>query len=292
MDEIIKSAITQWGSFGVILGLACWVVYNYIKESRSSNQSHEKLDNISDDLQSIKETLPELRSQVGLIDKKVNVLEQKVDEKMNFYVDNISSRMNKLEQKVDKQPEKIINQLNIKEVKDTVSHNKKILDSIKIGPKLHDIISHYIDRTKGDHMFIGLFHNGTSSTSGIPFYKFDLVAERFDPTKIKRDTEFSHMYLNSDILRFNRLPVELVQNGTLHYIIDEDHKSELMDVDDIIYRRMIGRDIKQLALSLLQDKDGIPLGFVGLCKYSYEDILLEELKNCAEEIENIYNKLS
>ena len=84
------------------------------------------------------------------------------------------------------------------------------------------------------------------------------------------------------------LPAEIVQNTTVHYVIDEDGNSPLSDIDDIIYRRMIGRDIKQLAVSLLRDPSGTPSGFVGCVRYDYETIDLTELRECGIELEQIY----
>ena len=72
------------------------------------------------------------------------------------------------------------------------------------------------------------------------------------------------------------------------HIIDENNESYLSEVDDIIYRRMLGRDIKQLAVSLLRDPDGTPSGFVGCVKYDYEKLDITELKECGLELEQIY----
>ena len=70
--------------------------------------------------------------------------------------------------------------------------------------------------------------------------------------------------------------------------IDENGNSVLADIDDIIYRRMVGRNIKQLAITLLRDPEGTPSGFVGCVRYDYEDIDLHELKDCGIELENVY----
>jgi hypothetical protein len=51
---------------------------------------------------------------------------------------------------------------------------------------------------------------------------------------------------------------------------------------------MIGRDIKQLAVSLLRDPSGTPSGFVGCVKYDYDPIDVKELQECGAELENVY----
>jgi hypothetical protein len=127
-----------------------------------------------------------------------------------------------------------------------------------------------------------------SSITGIPYYKFDIIAERFRPDKVDRDIEFAFMYKDADLLRHDLLPSELVQKGVVHYTIDPDGTSVLEEIDNIIYRRMVGRDIKQLAVSILCDPTGTPSGFVGCVRYDYEKIDLFELKECGRELEADY----
>lgn len=165
-----------------------------------------------------------------------------------------------------------------------------MIDQISIAPKIHNIMSNYIDRIGCDHMFLGWFHNGTSSISGVPFYKFDIVAEKFKPQTNPNDYEFGHMYKDVDILRHNKLPIELIQNKKVYYKIDKDKKSELSDVDDILYRRMVGSGIHQIALNLIQDSNEIPIGFVGCVCFDLDNINFDELQNCAKEIHEIYEK--
>ena len=74
----------------------------------------------------------------------------------------------------------------------------------------------------------------------------------------------------------------------VHYIINPDGTSELSEIDDIIYRRMIGRDIKQLILHITRDGNGKPSGFVGGVRYDYNDINTDSMKDCAKELEIIY----
>jgi hypothetical protein len=84
----------------------------------------------------------------------------------------------------------------------------------------------------------------------------------------------------------------LLDNSIVHYVINEDKTSELSEIDDVIYRRMVGRDIKQLAVHITRDEKGKPSGFVGCTRYDYEDIDLAELRTCAKELELIYKNSS
>lgn len=288
MEEIIDSVYAQWGVFSIIVLAAGYIIFDNIKNNKNKNNTNTKLDSIIEDMSNIKANIPSLKQQIQLIEKEVEIVNQKVDEKIDFYVENMSYRIGKLEEKMDRQPIDIVDKLDMRALEATVKHNKQMINQITLAPKLHKIMSQYSDRIKCDHIFLGLFHNGTSSTTGIPFYKFDIVAEKFNPKKIKRDVEFAHMYKDIDILRHDRLPIELVQNEYVHYVIDENNQSSLMDIDDMLYRRMIGRDIKQLAINLLHDKTGNPLGFIGCVKYNYDELDLNELKNCAIELEKTY----
>ena len=205
-------------------------------------------------------------------------------------VNDIKSSLNTINNRVG-ELEISVNNLKTKaeiKIPEKPSHPKQFLDRLKLGPQLHKTLNTFRTRINADHIFIGSFHNGNESITGIPYYKFDIIAERFRPDKVERDIEFAFMYKDADLLRHDLLPSEVVQSGTVHYIIDENGNSILADIDDIIYRRMIGRDIKQLAISLLRDPNGTPSGFVGCVRYDYDKIDLQELKDCGSELENVY----
>lgn len=263
--ENIVTLVTELGSFGLLLGLAGFIIYSYIK-----NQSASKTSNNNDDIKELKQML------------KDNTADIKKS------IDTVNARVDSLEINVSTNINAVNARLHALETCSKTSHPKQFLDRLKLGPQLHKTLNTFKTRINSDHIFIGSFHNGNESITGIPYYKFDIIAERFRPDKVDRDIEFAHMYKDADLLRHDMLPSEVVQRGTVHYIIDKDGQSELADIDDIIYRRMIGRDIKQLAVSLLRDPKGTPSGFVGCVRYDYEDIDLHELQDCATELENIY----
>ena len=253
--ESIINIVTELGSFGLLLCLAGWIVYTYFKNNSKNDNKN--------DLKTLLET--------SMIDIKTSIA-------------SIGSRVSDLEDIV----------ADIKTEKPTTnpikpSHPKQFLDRIKLGPQLHKTLNIFRSRINADHIFIGSFHNGNESLTGVPYYKFDIIAEKFRPDKVERDIEFAFMYKDADLLRHDLLPTEVVQSGLVHYTIDENGNSPLADIDDIIYRRMCGRHIKQLALALLRDpSDGMPSGFVGCVRYDYEKIDLHELSECGHELENIY----
>lgn len=261
MNEIIK-IVLELGSYGLLLCLAGWIIYDYVK-----NRPLKKASNDNGLKQDIKDLITfgftDVKSSINDVSNRVGTLELSVAELKSVQNGCLASK---------------------------AAHPKQFLDRIKLGPQLHKVLNMFRSRINCDHIFIGSFHNGNESITGIPYYKFDIIAERFRPDKIDRDIEFAPMYKDHDLLRHDLLPSEVVQMGVVHYVIDEDGKSNLEDVDDIVYRRMIGRDVKQLAISLLSDPTtGTPSGFVGCVNYSYDEINLMELKECAIELEHMYD---
>lgn len=263
--ENIVTLVTELGSFGLLLGLAGFIIYSYIK-NQSALKNSSNNDDIKELKQMLKDNTADIKKSIDIVNNRVDALEINVSTNINA----VNARLQMLENC------------------GKPSHPKQFLDRLKLGPQLHKTLNVFKTRINSDHIFIGSFHNGNESITGIPYYKFDIIAERFRPDKVDRDIEFAHMYKDADLLRHDMLPSEVVQRGIVHYVIDKDGKSELSDIDDIIYRRMLGRDIKQLAVALLRDPSGTPSGFVGCVRYDYEDIDLHELKDCAVELENIY----
>lgn len=266
--ESIASLVTEVGSFGVLLALAGFIIYNHFK-------GDPKKDNTLNELKTALEmNTAEIKGSIKGLDNRISNLEVTVTNDVSA----INKRINDLECQSISKPANNVRS----------SHTKQFADRLKLGPQLHKTLNTFRSRVNADHIFIGSFHNGNESLTGIPYYKFDLIAERFRPDKVCRDLEFAFMYKDADLLRHDSLPQEVVQNTTVHYIIDKDGNSPLADIDDIVYRRMLGRDIKQLAVSLLRDPNGTPSGFVGCVKYDYEDIDLTELRECGIELEQIY----
>ena len=258
MADIVK-LITELGSFGLLLGLAGWIIYNYVKDNPKTAKEKEEFKKMFDNC------IADIKASINSINNRVNGLETLVNGiKTGAVVPAIAEPVKP-------------------------SHPKQFLDRLKLGPQLHKTLNTFRTRINADHIFIGSFHNGNESITGIPYYKFDIIAERFRPDKVERDIEFAFMYKDADLLRHDLLPSEVVQRGTVHYVIDAEGNSNLADVDDIIYRRMVGRDIKQLAISLLRDPSGTPSGFVGCVRYDYDEIDLSELKDCGTELENVYS---
>lgn len=282
MEHILSEAVTQWGSFGILVGFAIYIIYIQLKDLLSKKKESKNTNN------------PQTNNQMNneyLITTIITSLTNKIDNVVNR-IDNMehnfSQRINSIESQLHGQPNNIISMLEDINNKKTIAHNKMMEDQMKLGPELHKILFNYRELIDCDHIFLGSFHNGNTNISGIPYCKFDIIAEKFSPNTVERDIEYAFMYKDSDILRHDKLPITILQHEMVHYVIDLDGNSELAEIDDIIYRRMLGRDIKQLAIHIIRDNEGRPTGFVGCVRYDYSDMNLNCLKSCAKELEMIY----
>lgn len=289
MDQLFGNIFAQWGAVGVVFIIAIYIIVDSIKNKKTSKESDSKLDDIKESLLDVRVEIPAIKSKVEYLENSMHQVNTSLNNKIDDYHTSVTKRVENLENKIDQSPQHIISELDTRAYNLAVRHNKQMIDQIAIAPKIHKVMGDYIDRIGCDHIFLGWFHNGTSSISGVPFYKFDIVAEKFKPKSNPQDYEFGHMYKDVDILRHNKLPIELIQNKKVYYKIDSNNNSELSDVDDILYRRMVGSQIHQIALNLIQDSSEIPVGFVGCICFDLDEINFKELHNCANEINKIYN---
>ena len=291
MESIVSEMIAQWGTFGLLMIFAIWIIYSNIKDGFKGKKSSTPTPTpVQQPTQN--DTLGELMATlINTLSDKIDKIDDKVD-RIEINSNNLNNRLTIVETKLNNQPQSFIDHFNKIQHEKEEAHNKMILDQMRLGPELHKILGEYKDKMNAQHIFLGSFHNGTTNVSGIPYCKFDLIAEKFSPDEVERDIEYAFIYKDADIIRHNKLPMALLDETMVHYIINPDRTSELSEIDDVIYRRMIGRDIKQLAVHLTRDGSGRPSGFVGCTRYDYEDIDLSELKTCAKELELIYKNSS
>lgn len=280
MDTIIAQIITEWGSIGLLLAILIWLGVESWKNSKKNNLSGviSEIKNVSGEIKVVSGKVDNLEDKISIVDTKVEDVNDKFDKR----IDDIETKVNNLPQ------------LHLEEVisynkKNQNTHTKEMLDLLRLGPKLHETLEEFNSLINSDHIFIGSFHNGNTSITGIPYYKFDIIAERFGENKVEQDCEFAYMYKDSDILRFDKLPAMLVQQGSVHFSVPEEGETELAENDDIIWRRMRGRGIRQIALHILKDKSNTPSGFVGVVRYDFEPINLQELHLCARRLETDYH---
>ena len=289
MEAFFNTLLSEYGLSGVIIGLLIWQTIQSFKNNKS-NISKDDLKEAQDLIKNNVEG--QINNIKGYIESEREVLKEMIDlsdTKLEMWKDHVDTKLELMDNRISAQSQNILNDIQSREERISEEHDKMFDMQIELGPQLHEVLAKSRKLINADHIFLGSFHNGTSSLSGIPYYKFDLIAERFRPDKVHRDVEFAHMYYNADLMKHDKLPITLIQNGQVHYTIDENKNSDLSKIDDIIYRRMIGRDIKQIALNILKDSNGKPSGFVGCVRYDYDNIDLTELTNCARNLEQLYN---
>jgi hypothetical protein len=198
------------------------------------------------------------------------------------YIDN---RINEV------QTEAILEGLNRYEEIKNETEQKMFIDSLRLGEEAADKLKEYTTKINCTHIFIGSFHNGTSSLTGVPYFKFDIIKEEFHPTDIQEnDHPFEPVYRNNQLSLYGKLPLSLINEKMLYFNLDDENSKSLMSkLDTVIMNRMIGMQIKQIALHVTYDNNLIS-GFVGCVKYDNDPIDLEQFKICVKEMELIYSK--
>lgn len=292
MEAVVSELISQWGTFGVIIILTGFIIFDYFK--RNKKHDYKEIEHQGSCLKGdiVLEGLKDLKDSMHIKFDGVTTSMDALEVKMNCFNEKIENKINDLEQRVKDIPKKNLEKMNADAHHKSLAHSKQFEDVLKLGPKLHDILDEYIQKINCTHIFIGSFHNGAESVAGIPYYKFDLIVERFNnQEQVKEDHEFAPVYKDADLLRYGKLPLALIQNKTLHFVVNENNESNMFEYDDIIIRRMIGMGIKQLVLQLLIDSKNKPSGFLGCVKYNYDDIDINELQRCSKELEHIYHTM-
>lgn len=256
MGEFLNRIISEWGVLGLVLIGVCYLIY-LITENK--NRPAEK------------------RISNKTISNKIDDVITKLDSSIDRAI-SIEALNNKLYELLE---------LIIYERHD---HSKMFEDRIKLGEDIHSQLKEYNLRIGSDHIFVGSFHNGNSSITGIPYYKFDIIAERFKYDMNDQDLEFAPLYKDSDLSRFDKLPALLMQTGVIYFKVPPTGYTDLSEYDDIIWRRMRSRGIQQIALRLLRDSSGTASGFVGVIKFDDNPLDIKELDMCGSKMEGIYHK--
>lgn len=277
MDIIIEEIIKNWGMFGIALIGFAWLLYDNYKHNKLRQKDS---DGLKQDLKS------HITTQIDIVDKKIHIVNNKVDN----IESNLNDKIDILSTKIESIPDDAVMASRKQQADDDKEHLKQIEDVMLLGCELHKVMKEYTDIINADHMFIGSFHNGVKNLSGIPYCKFDIISECYSSNKISHDHEFAPVYKDSDILRYGSLFSTIFQSDQLLFIVDPDNDvNDLAKYEDIIWRRMYGLGIKQIAIKLLRDPDNIPSGFLGVVRYDLNDMDLKSFSLCAHKLEHIYS---
>lgn len=258
MENIINTIIQQYGLYGLLIIMLAMVSY-MIWGDRKNNWG-SKMDTISDRIES-------MGSRLELTESK------------------LTNRIEKIE-------EKIINSHRLAKENETFLTKVQTTDVILkgIGGKLSKILREYCKNINCDHIFMGMFHNGTTDLRGLHYCKFDVLLDEYrDPLKLHpNDTDFQPYYKDENVMAYGDLPYTMTHLDAAILKID-DPNNTLFELSDTLYRRCKSRDVKQIGFACVRDKDGYMSGFIGCISYNEDPVHIDFLKACAKEVENIYN---
>lgn len=279
MEGVLVEIISQFGVLGLILAGIVYLIFEGIKQKKNQTECSTKID----------KSISNLKTHVDDRIDDVNVRIDDVNDRVDGINDKVNSQYDILTKKIESGPAIFLKKIEEKETENNKEHFSKVMAQFNQAPKLHKVLKLYRDRINCDHIFFGTFHNGSISISGIPYCKFDIVAEKFKPGYNSKDNiELTSVYKDSDVIVHDSLPLIISQEDYVYYKVDENGNCDLEEVDDILYRRLIKRGIKQFAIDLIRDEDMNPIGFVGCFDFDYENMNFKELYNCARELEEIY----
>lgn len=290
MDVELINYIIKLGPWGVLIIYAGYIVYKDVMKLKNKKEREADKKKQYEEGKTQREVIVEKLDVISdRFDNKIENLNDRFDTKLTGLENKFDNKIDMIQHQIDIQPEAILKMVEQKRIEKQEEHDRLVINQINLGPKLHTLLGEYLKKIKCDHIFLGSLHNGTSALNGIPYCKFDIIAERFDPVKVRHDVEFSYLYKDSDIIRHDKLPIILNQNDMIFYKINPDDSSDLKLDDDMLYRRLLSRGIKQLCIHLIRSASGIPVGFVGFVCYDYYKTNSDELKVCAKDLEVIYD---
>ena len=307
MEQVAVEIIKEWGLIGiviVVISAACgflgYLYYNERKNNYSNNKSSSNdLNSVATLIQTLTTTINDkLDDKLDVISDRFDLLEKEFNNKIDNLHDRVDGKMEILEKRINSIPKENIQEIIKREDElaeaERKLHQKALDDIMKLGDDIYELLNEYTEKINCTHLFVGSFHNGSSSLQGLPYIKFNIIREAYHPTDTPEiDHSFAPVYRDCDLSLLGKLPQMLVQKTMLYFSIDENNKSEMFKYDGYIVRRMIGMGIKQIALHTLKETnlEGklIVTGFIGVVKYDYEKMNLSELEKCAKRIEKIHN---
>ena len=290
MDQVLSELIRSWGTFGLIVVVFGFIIWeNFIKKDSNQEKHHQSHDAIFTSLLDIKD---KLNNNVMVINKTVNSVESNLNNKIDTLESKFNNQIKELEKNVNNIPleniKMVIEENKKQKIKEDNEHNKVFNDIIKLGGEIYDTLSEYTEKINCQHIFVGSFHNGSNSLNGVPYIKFDIIREVYHPSDVNEvDHDFAPVYKDCNLSLLGKLPNMLVQNKLLYFDVS-DQNTEMMKYDQIIPRRMLGLGIKQIALHVTIE-DGIASGFVGCVRYDNKKMNLDALELCVKELEIMHN---
>lgn len=273
MTEVFGQLVSQYGIIGLLLAGVIYLIIDGIKTRRKNLVSSQKLD-----------------SSIGKLEEHVDSKIDDVNERIDTVNEKVDTHYDLLTRRIEECSTNTFNKIKCAKEESSKEHLNNVMAQFSQSPRYHKVLKLYRERINCDHIFLGTFHNGSTSINGIPYCKFDIIAEKFKPGYNSLDNrEYTVLYKDSDIIVHDNLPLLISQEDHVYYKVEEDGSSPLEEIDDILYRRCIKYGIKQIAINLIRDENMVPIGFVGCVDFKYDEFNFKELSNCAHELEEIYN---
>lgn len=259
---VIQEIWLQWGLVGVIAAAAVYVIWDNYRQNKK------------------------IESQL-LKDRGVCVTTPHVSSIMDRF-DKITERLVTLENNVDKRLTKIEDCINHKDLDQRDLEKKRLQAVLNFGPLINTIMTNYIGDISADHICIGLLHNGVYGPTGIPFLKFDVVAEKMFPIRNTQDKELIPEYNNVNLTTMDKLPAAIYQNDYVFFDLENENDVNVFEgINDSICRKSMKIGIKKIIFASTSDQHGCINGFV--CAYSFDDTFnVDAFMEMRKMIEKLY----
>lgn len=301
MDTVIIEMIKIWGPYALIIVLLVgFIAYIYKDKKNPVKEQSESGKYQKDDL--IYETLKDMNLSIKeSLDKNIIDINNNINNKIDNLETKLNNKINNLESKVDIQISYLdtkVNEIPVNDIVNVINTNNKnsldkeykaMLDKIRLGADIEDILIGYTKKINCTHILLASFHNGAQSLTGLPYFKFNIISEVFNPDDPQEnDHPFAPVYKDCELTMHSRLFLFLFQNKSFYFSVEQDKISEMDKYDNIIINRMRGLGIKQIAACVTTENEKIS-GFICAVKYDDEQMNLDMLKLCVKELELIHN---
>lgn len=251
--EAIVGAIAEYGVAGLALAGLAYVLWHEHKKNQEKAEKAEEF---------MKEQL-----------------------KTKNFRDDTSDSFKLIIDRLDKLEEKLDNHINGEENVDLEA--KRLEAIVSVAPAIHTLLHTYIENCQADHVLFATLHNGNQTLCGVPYMKFDVVAEKFYPVRNPQDEEMARIYKNAELIVHDKLPAAVMQNPRVCFDIENDVENHLEQLDSALYHRIIKRGIKHIAFEAIKDVYGRVDGF--LCAYSFDKPLdMKSFEEAATTLSSIY----
>ena len=261
LESIISTIITKWGLVGVLVIAAGWVLWDNYKGGKKKSNADNSVDSglqyitdVIDKLNTIYSSVTSVQSSLDVLSGRVDALETLVQEQAHPTITEEADRLGQAQ---------------------------------RTSNLIYSAIRTNMSDISADHLFVGVLHNGTHSIQGVPFMKYDIIAEHFDIIRNPYDYDLYSRYKGTDIMVHNMLPQALQQQGYLHF--DESNMELLQKLDVILYNKLVSRSIREISLMIIIGDHNMPAGFFGA--YSFDKTTdVESFRNCGALIQDILNE--